>query len=355
MRRLAPVAVLLLASCTAGGVDLAERLKVIRNAGAVGVQAMMVVDGETTFATSGSAPKNGYFRIGSDTKTFVATVVLQLLAEGRLALDDPVQRHLPLRNGDRITIRDLLRHTSGIPDYSQDPAWDPFASQEIFAKRRFQHYRAEDLLAVALRDPRWTQPGIEHRYANTNYVILGLVIKAITGRSWQQEVRTRIIEPLGLRQTTTGEGSSLPEPHAKGYTRWETDGPLVDTTELDPSAGDAGGAIVSTPADLARFFGALLGGRLLQPEQLALMKETVPSDGGRYGLGLAWSELSCGGGFWRHGGSVPGYLTFEGFVEDGRRGVVLSVSSMSLDGISDLRQDEASAQLIDGVLCAIRQ
>ncbi|MFI6477175.1 serine hydrolase domain-containing protein [Nonomuraea sp. NPDC050663] len=353
MRRILPV-LLLVAGCAAyQQSDLHDAVRRVRNAGAVGAQAMMAVDGRLIAATSGPAvPENGHFRIGSTTKTFVATVVLQLRAEGRLRLEDPVARHLPGVVPERITVTDLLRHTSGLPDYSHDPEWDPFATAEVFAQRRFRHYAARDLVEVAMRRPPRSEPGLAHQYSNTNYVVLGMLIEAVTGRGWQQEVRGRIIEPLGLTGTSTGDGTRVPEPHARGFTRFEPGGPLVDTTRLDPSAGDAGGAIISTPRDLLRFFAALLGGELLAPAELAAMKNTVPAEGGRYGLGLAWSELTCGGGYWRHGGAVPGYLTYEGFADDGRRGVVLSVSSMSMDGFSDLEQDAAAQELIDAALCA---
>ncbi|MFI6323132.1 serine hydrolase domain-containing protein [Nonomuraea sp. NPDC050556] len=335
--------------------DLRAGLRAIRDAGAVGAQAMVIVDGRVTSATSGPAvPGNGHFRIGSDTKTFVATVILQLLAEGRLALADPVEKHLPGLVGGGITLLDLLRHTSGLYDYSVAPEWDPFASRETFERRRYQHYTAEELVAVAMRHAPFSAPGVTHKYSNTNYVLLGMVIAKLTGRRWQDEVRRRIIEPLALTGTSVGDGPALPEPHARGYTRFSLDGPLVDTTLLDPSAGDAGGAIISTPRDLLRFFGALLGGELLRPFALDLMKRTVPAEEGRYGLGLAWSDLPCGDGYWRHGGAVPGYLTYEGFVADGRRGIVLSVSSMSLDGVTGQKQDAASQDLVNKVLCAIR-
>jgi D-alanyl-D-alanine carboxypeptidase len=143
----------------------------------------------------------------------------------------------------------------------------------------------------------------------------------------------------------------MPDPHARGYYQFPDGGPLVDVTLLDPSAGDAGGAIISTPEDVTRFLGALLSGELLAPELLAEMKDSVPEGDGRYGLGLGWSPLSCGGGYWRHGGAVPGYLSYEGFSEDGSHGVVLSVSSWRADDIANYGQDEASFELIDNVFC----
>jgi D-alanyl-D-alanine carboxypeptidase len=345
--------------------DLQRDLDEIRNRGAVGVQARVTLDEEVLVGTSGVAnvqtreplPENGHYRIASTTKTFVATVVLQLVGEGRLSLNDTVEQHLPGvvhgsgHEGSMITVRDLLQHTSGIYDYNNDEAWSPFNTLETFEERRFYHYEPEDLVAVAMRHPPIFEPGTARSYSNTNYVLAGMLIEAVTNHPWAEEVRNRIIEPLGLAQTTVGSGSQMPEPHARGYYQFPDGGPLVDVTLLDPSAGDAGGAIISTPEDVTRFFSALLGGELLSSELLAEMQESVPEGDGRYGLGLGWSPLSCGGGYWRHGGAVPGYLSYEGFSEDGSHGVVLSVSSWRADDVANYAQDEAAFELIDNVFC----
>lgn len=345
--------------------DLQRDLDAIRNKGAVGVQARVTLDGEVLVATSGvadvqtreSVPENGRYRIASTTKTFVATVVLQLEGQGSLSLGDTVEEHLPGivsgggHAGSAITIRDLLQHTSGIYDYNNDEAWNPFNARETFEKRRFYHYKPEELVAVAMRHPPIFEPGTAWSYSNTNYVLAGMIIEAVTDNPWAEEVRNRIIEPLDLRQTIVADGPEIPDPHARGYYQFPDGGSLVDVTLLDTSAGDAGGAVISTPQDVTRFFSALLGGELLTPELLAEMKDTVPEGDGRYGLGLGWSPLSCGGGYWRHGGAVPGYLSYEGFSEDGRRGVVLSVSSWRADDVANYAQDEAAFELIDNVFC----
>jgi D-alanyl-D-alanine carboxypeptidase len=358
-----------LAACSEGSGygqdDLQQDLDAIRDRGAVGVQARVTLDNEVLVGTSGVAnvqtrepvPVNGRYRIASTTKTFVATVVLQLVGEGNLSLDDKVEEHLPGvvsgggHDGSAITIRDLLQHTSGIYDYNLDEAWNPFNALDIFEERRFAHYAPEDLVAVAMRHPPIFEPGTARSYSNTNYVLVGMIIEAVTGNPWAEEVRDRIIESLGLEQTTVGDDPQMPDPHARGYYQFPDGGPLVDVTLLDPSAGDAGGAIISTPEDVTRFLGALLSGELLAPELLAEMKDSVPEGDGRYGLGLGWSPLSCGGGYWRHGGAVPGYLSYEGFSEDGSHGVVLSVSSWRADDIANYGQDEASFELIDNVFC----
>jgi len=365
----AVVVIVVAAACSEvsryGQEDLQQDLDAIRNQSAVGAQARVILDGEVLVASSGVAdvqtrepvPENGRYRIASTTKTFVATVVLQLVGEGRVSLDDTIEQYLPGvisgegYDGSLITIRDLLQHTSGIYDYNLDEEWDPFNALEIFEARRFTNYEPEELVAVAMRHPAVFEPGSAWSYSNTNYVLVGMLIEAITSNSWAEEVRQRIIEPLGLEQTTVGDGPQMPTPHAKGYYQFPEGGPLIDVTLLDPSAGDAGGAIISTPRDIARFFSALLSGELLSPEPLAEMQDTVPSGDGRYGLGLGWSPLACGGGYWRHGGAVPGYLSYEAFSEDGIRGVVLSVSSWRADPIANYAQDEASFKLLDNVFC----
>lgn len=346
--------------------DLQRDVDAIRNGGTVGVQARVTTeDGDALVAISGVAdietrrpvPLNGHYRIGSNTKTFTATVILQLTGEGSLSLDDTVEEHLPGvvrgngHDGGTITIRDLLQHTSGIYDYNDDDAWNPFTTVEAFQQRRFERYEPEELVAVAMRHPAGFTAGSQRDYSNTNYVVAGMIIQAVTGNTWQEEVGDRIIAPLGMEHTTSPDGAEVPEPHAKGYHQFEPGDPLVDATELDPSAGDAGGAIISTPEDMTRFFAALLGGDLLAPEQLAQMQSTVPSGDGRYGLGLGWSPLSCGGGYWGHGGAVPGYASAEGFSEDGSRGVVLSMSSLHSDDARDYAQSDTASELIDNVFC----
>jgi D-alanyl-D-alanine carboxypeptidase len=357
-----------LAACSEGSGygqdDLQQDLDAIRDRGAVGVQARVTLDNEVLVGTSGVAnvqtrepvPVNGRYRIASTTKTFVATVVLQLVGEGNLSLDDKVEEHLPGvvsgggHDGSAITIRDLLQHTSGIYDYNLDEAWNPFNALDIFEERRFAHYAPEDLVAVAMRHPPIFEPGTARSYSNTNYVLVGMIIEAVTGNPWAEEVRDRIIESLGLEQTTVGDDPQMPDPHARGYYQFPDGGPLVDVTLLDPSAGDAGGAIISTPEDVTRFLGALLSGELLAPELLAEMKDSVPEGDGRYGLGLGWSPLSCGGGYWRHGGAVPGYLSYERYSQDGSQGVVLSVSSLRADDIANYGQDDASLEIIDNLI-----
>ncbi|WP_372411638.1 serine hydrolase domain-containing protein [Streptomyces luteireticuli] len=269
-------------------------------------------------ATGAGVPVDGQVRIGSNTKTFTAVVVLQLVGEGKVRLDAPVDTYLPglVRgkriDGRRITVRQLLQHTSGLPNYSDKAELQP------------RYYAPRDLLDIALRYKADFAPGKKWAYSNTNYVLAGLIVEKVTGRALAAEVDRRIVQRLGLRHTSfPAPGDvTLREPHPHGYYRESEGGPLVDVTEWDPSWGWAAGQMISTNSDLDRFFTALLAGRLLPAAQLAQMRTTVPAEdlgpGARYGLGIVSRPLSCGGVYWGHGGSMTGYETRGGVTEKGR-------------------------------------
>ncbi len=298
-------------------------------------------------ATGAKVPKDGQVRIGSNTKTFVAVVVLQLVGEGKIGLDDQVDTHLPgLLRGDgidgrRITVRQLLQHTSGLPDYG------PYISDDEIAHRYFE---PRDLVDIALKHKAEFDPGERWSYSNTNYVLAGLIIQKVTGRPLAEEIDRRVVQRIGLRHTyfpAPGD-KGIREPHPKGY-RVMAAGELRDSTEVDPSAGGAAGQMISTNSDVNRFFTALLGGDLLEPAQLAQMRTTVPvgDTGAHYGLGLMSRKLSCGGVYWGHGGDIVGYETRGGVTDDGRRAANIAVTSIPAE-ISGTRRVEA---VVDTALC----
>ncbi|WP_079249544.1 serine hydrolase [Streptomyces sp. IMTB 2501] len=268
-----------------------------------------VTDGVADLRTGRPMNTTDRLRIGSVTKTFTATVVLQLAAERRLSLDASVERYLPglIRgsgyDGRRITVRQILQHTSGLPDYLDAPAW------EHPDRSRYRHFEPRELVAQALRLPH---PKRSWHYATTNYVIAGLIVRAVTGHTPETEITHRVIAPLGLHDTYwPGDDPRLQGPHSHSYFT-AGDGRRTDGTSWNMTFGGTGGALVSTPADLNRFATALFGGRLLPAAQLAQMRRTVAADpdrlwpGARYGLGLISSPLSCGGTWWGHAGTVPG-------------------------------------------------
>ncbi|MFF5804752.1 serine hydrolase domain-containing protein [Streptomyces sp. NPDC012746] len=304
--------------------------------------------GVADLATGRPARAEDRLRIGSVTKTFTATVVVQLAAEGRIGLDAPVERYLPglIRgnghDGRRITVRQLLQHTSGLPDHAESITGLPVNDW------RYRHYEPRELIATALKLPH---PAKTWHYSTTNYVIAGLIVEKVTGRGIEAEVTRRIIEPLGLRDTFwpgdgDGDGGGGDETRIRGaHSRSYFTGPdapdaappereRIDGTEWNVTFGGAGGALISTPADVNRFYGALFGGRLLPARWVAEMKRAVPADpdrlwpGARYGLGLIATPLECGGWWWGHGGTVPGGHRALGAVGPDGRGVALALNQV---------------------------
>jgi D-alanyl-D-alanine carboxypeptidase len=267
----------------------------------------------------------GHYRVGSITKTFVATVILQLVGERRLRLDDTLERWLPgaIPDGARITIRDLLQHTSGIFNYTDAL----FASIEEVLAARYRTFRPEELVAIAAAQPPVFEPGTSWSYSNTNYVLLGLVVRKVTGRAYAKEVDRRILRPLGLHGTEVpGTDATIDGPHAHGYEPIEQDGQIVplDFTDLNPSMAYAAGEIVSTTADLNRFYRSLLAGKLLRRAQLAEMLNPVGEMG--YGLGIYQQPLPGGPTLWGHSGGIFGYLSYSFSTPDAATQLSISIN-----------------------------
>jgi D-alanyl-D-alanine carboxypeptidase len=267
------------------------------------------------------------FRIGSLTKTFVAAVILQLAAERKLLLDDTVERWLPglVPNGRRITVRQLLNMTSGLFDYLVD---GDKTVEKPYRKGNFTYvWKPRRLVEIAVSHEPKFAPGTAWSYCNTCYVLLGLIIEEASDHPLASEVRRRIFGPLRLRGTSFDTKPRIAGRHAHGYELVERQ--LVDVSILSPSFGWAAGAIVSTADDVARFYRALLRGRLLRPELLREMTTTVDASsqgpGTRYGLGLARVRTPCGPA-WGHGGGIPGYGTMALSSRDGSRQIVVLVT-----------------------------
>ncbi|MFF8234435.1 serine hydrolase domain-containing protein [Streptomyces caelestis] len=272
-----------------------------------------------------------HYRVASISKTFVATVVLQLEAEGRLSLDDTVDKWLPGmvrgngHDGRKITLRQLLNHTSGIFDYLADPGFQrTYMTADGFMEHRFDEAEPEELLAFALANEPYFAPGSAFEYSNTNYLLAARVIEKATGNDYGDEIDRRIIAPLHLTSTSVPTTRvTLPRPSSRAYSKLaETDtGPTYDVTELNARLAYGSGQMVSGSADLNRFYSALLRGRLLPPEQLKKMKTTVRSsrETSRYGLGLVDRKLSCGVHVWGHDGGISGSNSDAVTTEDGRR------------------------------------
>jgi D-alanyl-D-alanine carboxypeptidase len=251
----------------------------------------------------------GSFRVGSVTKTFTAVVVLQLVGEGRLRLDEPVGRWVP-GMPNAISLRQLLNHTSGLYNYTDDLP-DPAG----LVRDRYLHHEPSEAVQVGLDKPRLFEPGSSWSYSNTNYIVLGLVIEAVTGNSYADEVDERILRPLALPFTfVPGDEVWLPEPHAHPYLTIGDD--VIDTAKYNTSQAWSAGAVVSTAPDLNRFYTAVMDGELLEEaEQQAMMAAVPVDDGYSYGLGIE-RRLVNGHTLWGHTGGIFGYLTLSYHSDD---------------------------------------
>ncbi|MEE1753640.1 serine hydrolase domain-containing protein [Streptomyces sp. SP18CS02] len=280
------------------------------------------------------------YRVGSITKTFVATVLLQLEAEGRLDLDDPVERWLPGvvrgngHDGRKITLRQLLNHTSGVYNVTADPGFQKKVFGPDFLRHRYDTWTPGQLVALAMTHEPDFAPGTDWRYSNTNYVLAGMVVEKAAGRPYAKEVERRILKPLKLRATSLpGTDARMPSPSGRAYSTLGVQGPeakIHDVTELNPSIAGAAGEMISNSADLQRFVQALMKGRLLPPRQMKELTDTVATgDEGsptRYGLGLMSQKLSCGKEVWGHTGGIHGSGSGMMTTRDGRHSLALNVN-----------------------------
>jgi D-alanyl-D-alanine carboxypeptidase len=281
----------------------------------------LAVDGPTRsrfVIASGTEERDGdtpvtadaQFRVASTTKLFVATVVLQLVEEGRLRLDAAVSTYMPgFRHARGVTIRQLLNHTSGIPDYTRT---DHF--HEGLLEHRDREWSTDDLLALVADVRRDFAPGTDYLYSNTGYLLLGRVIDTVTGSTWAAEIRRRILDPLRLHHTYVAGAEPVPGGVLPGYIDVDMDGDVenVETggpwPALETAEGPAG-AVVSTAGDLAAFADALFRGRLLSPSTLKQMVAEGPHHprNANYGLGVEISRPDYRLTVWGHGGFTIGF------------------------------------------------
>ncbi|MED1783247.1 serine hydrolase [Brevibacillus fortis] len=270
------------------------------------------------------------FRIGSVTKAFVATTVLQLAQEEKLNLDDSVEKWLPGvvqgngYDGNKITIRHLLNQTSGIASYT---------NIEMRHATSFPQYTVDDLVRMGLAKPPVFQPGAGWDYSNTNTVLAGLIIQKVTGEKYAEQIKKRILDPLQMTDTSfSGSDPKIPGQHASGY-NMDKSGNLYDFTEYNPSWANAAGEMISTGKDLTTFFSALLGGKLLNDEMMKQMTTGVDSPYGKYGLGIYEVKTQNGKSYWAHGGGIHGFETLAGGTLGGKQVLVTNVNAVGPEPI----------------------
>ncbi|HET7379677.1 MAG TPA: serine hydrolase domain-containing protein, partial [Gaiellales bacterium] len=292
-----------------------------------GKRTIGVTSGLGEVSTKTAIRAHDRIRVASVAKTYTATVVLQLVGEGKLRLADPVERWLPglVPHGNKISIRQLLNHTSGLADFEYDPTvLAPYLAGDLsyaWAPRK--------LVEIAVSHPPLFAPGNDESYSSTNYLLAGLIVEARTGHTLGSELNRRIFRPLHLHATSFPTTARMPNPHAHGYLVIKKP-PATDVTGLYPFPW-AAGAIISNAADTATFYRALLSGRLLSPRLLHAMQTThaqkqVDIPGQRYGLGLIRYSTPCGTA-WGHNGAYPGYYIYDLTSSDGRRQAVIEVNS----------------------------
>jgi D-alanyl-D-alanine carboxypeptidase len=277
-----------------------------------GVLVAVSVPGEGEYLTAqgkanldtGRAPDpDDQFRIGSVTKTFVATAILQLVDEGKLNKSDTLSKWYPdFPNADRITIDDLLRMRSGIVDY-----WDEEALKQLYDNPLEQVTNEDVIEAAASKADQFEPPDQETKYNNTNYNILAAIVEKVSGNDINTQISENILKPLGLKNTLYPTNVELPgELH--GYGLNPQSGEFEDKTILNPTPVGGAGAMISNMSDLGVWAKALYNGDLLSPETQQARLQTQPAEGmapTRYGEGIFEGTE----GVWGHGGEISGFST----------------------------------------------
>lgn len=264
---------------------------------------------------------DSHVRIGSLTKAFTIMGILQLAADGKLALDDPIGEYVQgVPNGDVVTIRQLAAMRSGLGDHSAVVVPELYKDPE-------KQYTTQEVLDIGLGQPVRAEPGTEFDYNNTNTVLLGAVLEQLSGMSRARYVEERIAEPLGLQDTLVPSSNAIPEPHGRGYGDWNPQQQVEDETDWNPSWGNAAGDMISTVDDIAAFTRALGQGKLITPEMKKQRDDGLPAStegvGARYGLAY---ELHPGG--WQgHNGRIAGWTTYPYHLPEKDMTIVLSINT----------------------------
>ncbi|MFD7630318.1 serine hydrolase domain-containing protein [Streptomyces sp. NPDC059851] len=285
-------------------------------------------------------------RVGSIAKTFTAAAVMQQVEQGRIRLDAPIGDHLPHlvpgERGRKITVRMLLNHTSGIPDYIvyafpslQGFPSLPDMSSKSLDENRFREFRPAELIELGLTAPPTGEPGGPTGvYSNTNYIILGQLLERVTGMKAEAYITRNVIERAGLRHTEFPAGPRIRGPHSRMYESFfglldpPRDYSVYTNSWVGPSAG-----LVSTMEDLNRFYAELLDGRIVSRSSLAQMQQTLPVralDGStvQYGLGLHEVDVPGCATFWGHDGSAWGAGAMSLTRADGKRQMSVAINMM---------------------------
>ena len=274
---------------------------------------------------------NDRMRIASAAKAFSGAVALSLVSKGKLSLNDTIGERLPSLPDawSKVTLRQLLNHTSGLPDFSDDPGF-----RKAFLQSPKNAPPPKRLLTYVYDKDLLFKPGSKYHYSNSDNVAVALMVEAATGKSYEEQLRQQVYGPLGLTRTSLPAGPQLKTPYIHGYDNDPAERPPEDQSELIAAGWAwASGGIVSTPADLNSFIRGYVGGKLFDARTLAQQRRVVeggsseppgPGDNSA-GLGIFRYETKCGT-VWGHTGNTPGYTQFMAASPDGSRSVVVSIN-----------------------------
>jgi D-alanyl-D-alanine carboxypeptidase len=288
--------------------------------------------GTRDLATKAPMQVKSYMRIGSITKTFTGTVILQLVDQHKLRLDDPVSKYQPeVPNGVHITLRELLNMSSGLFNYSDDEGF----GQALLADP-YKAWDPKELVTIAFKHRPYFAPGKGWHYSNTNYILLGMIVEQLTHMRVEKAFQRYIFRPLGMFGSSLPlrTSSAIPDPHPDGYTQLPGTGPTIDVTDWNPSWGWTAGSAISTLHDLKIWAKALVTGRLLsaatQKERLNWVHTGLSWIGKDLGYGLGVADF---GGFIGHNGGLPGFQSWMGYLpQKGATIVVLANLDEAPDG-----------------------
>jgi D-alanyl-D-alanine carboxypeptidase len=264
---------------------------------------------------------DSHVRIGSLSKSFTVTALLQLVKDGKVSLDDPIGKYVEgVPGGDSITLRQLASMRSGLGDYSD------VITQELY-KEPGKQWTPQEVLDITFRQPRRFDPGAKFDYNNANTVLLGRVVENVSGMPLDEYFKRRIIEPLGLANTSLPPNAAMPDPHPRGYGDWNPKQVVEDVTDWNPSWGWAAGGMISNAQDIAKWTRAMALGELVTPELQREREKAfpAPTEGGGAKYGLAY-EIHPGG--WQgHNGRIPGFTTYPYYLPAEKLTVVLLLNT----------------------------
>ncbi|AOR36370.1 serine hydrolase [Streptomyces fodineus] len=315
--------------------DVAVR-RVMREANIPGVTVGIWTPGQPGYVRSfGVADKSTgqqmapdlYMRIGSETKTFTVTALLQLVDQKKVGLDDPIGKYIGgVPNENRMTLRQLAGMRSGLFNYSEDPGF-----VKDLTSNPQRPFTPQQLLAHSFKHQVMFQPGQKFSYSNTNLILLGLVVEKESGQHLGDYIKEHVLDPAGMTHTLFPAGNEFPTPHAQGYTRQTADGREADAADWNPSWGWAAGAMISTLGDLHTWArtvatgqfpdGRRMVGAATQKQRL-ITPQTGSIKGAGYGLGIFDVR-----GWIGHNGSLPGYESLTVYLPSTRTTLVVLLNT----------------------------